>query len=87
MFLKGFICGWFGLAAIAMILVWGMTPRISGIEYGAGSLAALPYEAVRTAADPHAALLEFLESAYQAGAAAAGWDTAALASSWCPLPA
>ncbi|HWQ02688.1 MAG TPA: DUF5996 family protein [Gaiellaceae bacterium] len=65
-------------------------PLASGgawIEYGAGSLAALPYEAVRTAADPHAALLEFLESAYQAGAEAAGWDTAALASSWCPLPA
>ena len=54
------------------------------IEYGAGSLAVLPYETVRTAADPHATLLEFLESAYQAGAGAAGWDTAALASSWCP---
>ena len=56
-------------------------------EQGAGSLAILPYDVVRTAADPRATLLEFLESAYQAGAGAAGWDTAELMSSWCPLPA
>jgi hypothetical protein len=46
---------------------------------GAGSLAILPYDAVRTAADPDAALLEFYESAYRAGALAAGWDREAFA--------
>jgi Family of unknown function (DUF5996) len=54
--------------------------------FGAGSLALLPYEAVRTAADPKAVLLSFLESAYEAGAGALGWDVADLASSWCPEP-
>jgi Family of unknown function (DUF5996) len=34
----------------------------------------LPYEAVRTAPDPRAALLEFIRSTYAAGAEAAGWD-------------
>jgi hypothetical protein len=38
----------------------------------------LPYEAVRTAADPDAALMEFLQSSYAAGADLAGWDRAAL---------
>jgi Family of unknown function (DUF5996) len=51
-----------------------------------GSLALLPYEAVRRAADPRAALLAFLESAYEAGAKTAGWDRADLESSWCPTP-
>jgi hypothetical protein len=48
------------------------------------SLALLPYEVVRAADDPRIALLAFLESAYEAGATAAGWDRAELASSWCP---
>ena len=34
----------------------------------------LPYEAVRTAADPDATLLSFLQSTYAAAAALAGWD-------------
>jgi uncharacterized protein DUF5996 len=55
-------------------------------ERPGGSLALLPYEAVRTAGDPKAALLAFLESAYQAGAGALGWDQSELASSWCPSP-
>ena len=38
----------------------------------------LPYEAVRTAADPDAALLAFLQSTYEAAADRAGWDRAAL---------
>lgn len=38
----------------------------------------LPYEAVRTAVDPDAALLDFLQSSYEAGAELAGWDRAAL---------
>jgi uncharacterized protein DUF5996 len=53
---------------------------------GSSSLASLPYDAVRTAADPRRALLAFLESAYQAGAGASGWNLADLASSWCPDP-
>jgi hypothetical protein len=57
------------------------------IEQGSGSLAILPYETVRTAPDPRGTLLEFLESAYEAGADAAGWDRAGLTSSWCPIPA
>ena len=38
----------------------------------------LPYDAVRTAADPDALLLEFLQSTYEAAANLAGWDRAAL---------
>lgn len=34
----------------------------------------LPYEAVRTARDPDAVLLEFMESTFAAGAERAGWD-------------
>jgi hypothetical protein len=38
----------------------------------------LPYDAVRTAADPDAALLAFLQSTYEAAATTADWDRAAL---------
>jgi hypothetical protein len=38
----------------------------------------LPYDAVRTATDPEANLLAFLQSTYEAAAHAAGWDRAAL---------
>ena len=38
----------------------------------------LPYDAVRTAADPDAALLSFLQSTYEAAANAAGWDRESL---------
>ncbi|MGY4476484.1 DUF5996 family protein [Bradyrhizobium sp. USDA 3364] len=38
----------------------------------------LPYDAVRTAADPDKALLEFLQSSYEAAAINANWDRAAL---------
>ncbi|MCW5773254.1 MAG: hypothetical protein KIT16_16560 [Rhodospirillaceae bacterium] len=38
----------------------------------------LPYDAVRTAGDPDAALLAFLESTYLAAADLGGWDRAAL---------
>jgi hypothetical protein len=34
----------------------------------------LPYEAVRTAADPRQAVLDFLESTYRAGAGSGGWE-------------
>jgi Family of unknown function (DUF5996) len=42
----------------------------------------LPYEAVRSAPDPDAVLLGFLQSSYEAAAEAAQWDRAALE---CPL--
>lgn len=38
----------------------------------------LPYEAMRSAADPDFALLEFLQSTYEAAANCAGWDRKAL---------
>ena len=38
----------------------------------------LPYDAVRTAADPRAALLEFLQSTYAAAAETGKWDRASL---------
>src|SRR5258707_6919609 len=38
----------------------------------------LPYDAVRTAAQPDQALLEFLQSTYEAAADAAKWDRGAL---------
>jgi hypothetical protein len=44
-----------------------------------GSLALLMHEDLRAAPDPRATLLEFLESAYLAGATAAGWDVEGLA--------
>lgn len=38
----------------------------------------LPYDSVRTAADPDATLLAFLQSTYEAAAETAGWDRARL---------
>ena len=38
----------------------------------------LPYDAVRTAADPEQALLSFLQTTYEAAAIHADWDRAAL---------
>jgi hypothetical protein len=58
--------------------------QVRWVELGGGSLAILPYEHVRTAGDPKAALLDFLESAYEAGADVAGWNRGELLSSWCP---
>ena len=55
-------------------------------RYGSGSLAILPYEAVRSARDPRTALLAFCQSAYAAGARLAGWDTTSFESTWCPSP-
>jgi hypothetical protein len=51
----------------------------SWLESGSGHLAVLPYDAARADADPVAAVLDFFESAYQAGARLAGWDVAHLA--------
>jgi hypothetical protein len=56
------------------------------IEFGAGSLAILPYDDVRTAGDPRRTLLAFLQGAYEEGARLAGWDASSFESSWCPSP-
>jgi len=47
-------------------------------DTGNGSLAVLPYDAVRAAPDPAATLRAFYESAYRAGTTTAGWDVAPL---------
>ncbi len=44
----------------------------------------LPYQAVRSAPDPEAALLEFLQSTYEVASGLAGWDRPAL--EWRPDP-
>ena len=41
-----------------------------------GSMALLAYDDVRSAANPRQAIMDFLNSAYEAGARRAGWDTA-----------
>ncbi len=48
------------------------------VASGAGHLGTVPYETIRTAGDPAGALMEFLRSAYDAGANAAAWDAALL---------
>ena len=53
-------------------------------RWSESGLALLPFDAVRTASDPRAALLGFLESAYEAGARTAGWNREELESAWCP---
>ncbi|MGB8797254.1 MAG: DUF5996 family protein, partial [Candidatus Aquilonibacter sp.] len=40
---------------------------------GSGHLGVLPYDAVRTAADPRATLLEFMHAGFNAGTKAANW--------------
>jgi hypothetical protein len=53
--------------------------------FGSSHLALLPYDEVRSSADPRETLLEFLQSAYDAGAALAGWDVDGLRTPWCPV--
>lgn len=52
-------------------------PAEAGFHEGLGEFV-LPYEAVRTAGDPDATLLSFLQSTYEAAAEAGGWDRAGL---------
>jgi len=52
-------------------------PAAAFFHPGAGEFI-LPYEAVRTAADPDQTLMEFLQSTYEAAAETAHWDRAAL---------
>jgi hypothetical protein len=50
----------------------------SWVRRGSSHLALLRYDDARVSADPRAAVLEFLESAYLAGARRAGWDVEGL---------
>ncbi len=49
------------------------------IASGSGHLGILPYDAVRESANSRSVLLEFFASGYEAGTAAAKWDTSELA--------
>ncbi len=60
-------------------------PAAATWEQGMG-LFMLPYDAVRELDDPDAAVLEFLESTYAAGADLAGWDRAHLEPARRPGP-
>ncbi len=59
-------------------------PTAARFDTGLGEFL-LPYEAVRTAPDPDAALLDFLQSTYDAAADLAAWDRAALDFPGAPL--
>jgi hypothetical protein len=61
-----------------------LAPGSMWVDTGSGSLAVLPYDALRESADPRVTLLEFLQSAYDAGSGAAGWTVDDLRSSWSP---
>ena len=52
------------------------------VEVGSGHQARIGYEDIRGAGSPREALLRFLQSAYEAGARAAGWPMEDLASTW-----
>ncbi|MBS1695100.1 MAG: hypothetical protein JST91_23065 [Actinobacteria bacterium] len=54
-----------------------VSPAAASFDTGLGEFV-LPYTAVRTADDPDAVLLEFLQSTYEIAADRAGWDRAAL---------
>ena len=54
-----------------------IAPGVGGFDASLGEFV-LPYEAMRTAADPDAALLDFLQSTYEAAAVCAKWDREAL---------
>jgi hypothetical protein len=56
---------------------WPVEPAAASYDGDLGEFL-LPYTAVRTASDPDAALLAFLQTTYEAAAELAGWDRAAL---------
>ncbi|HEY0393609.1 MAG TPA: DUF5996 family protein [Candidatus Elarobacter sp.] len=64
----------------ASLTSFGLRPDgASWSAAGSGHMGTVPYAVIRGSSDPRAALLEFLRSAYEAGAEAAEWDVAALA--------
>ena len=56
---------------------WAVTPSGATFSTALGEFL-LPYDAVRMAPDPDAAVLSFLQSTYDAAAQSANWDRAAL---------
>jgi hypothetical protein len=56
------------------------------VEQRGGSLALLPYDDVRAAADPRRAVLDFLQSTFEAGGSLGGWDVDTTRTDWCPVP-
>lgn len=54
-----------------------LRPDAAAWNTAKGAMALLMYDDARALDDPRAAVLEFLESAYQAGAKTAGWDESA----------
>ncbi|MCW3818811.1 DUF5996 family protein [Micromonospora sp. DR5-3] len=54
------------------------------VENRGAHLALLTYDDARATTDPRATVLAFLESAYQAGAHRAGWDTGKLRTQYAP---
>ncbi|HEY4010578.1 MAG TPA: DUF5996 family protein [Acidobacteriaceae bacterium] len=56
---------------------WKVRPDAARFDDSFGEFI-LPYEAMRRSADPDAALLDFLQSTYEAAADLAGWDRTAL---------
>jgi hypothetical protein len=56
---------------------WKAAPAEAYYDHSLGEFI-LPYAAVRTAADPDAKLLSFLQSTYEAAAELGHWDRAAL---------
>ena len=56
---------------------WPMAPSEARFDAALGEFL-LPYELVRTAADPDAVLMAFLQSTYEAAADLGGWDRAVL---------
>jgi hypothetical protein len=56
---------------------YAIAPAVAGYDRNFGEFV-LPYEAMRRSGDPDGALLEFLQSTYEAAANCAGWDRKAL---------
>jgi uncharacterized protein DUF5996 len=67
----------YAMPAIERLPAATVRPKAAGWDRDRGEFL-LPYEAVRTAADPASALLEFLRSTYDAAADLAHWDRALL---------
>jgi len=64
---------------------WPVEPADASYDHDLGEFL-LPYAAVRTAPNPDAALLAFLQTTYEAAAELARWDRAALEVPGSPAP-
>jgi hypothetical protein len=60
---------------------WPVAPEAASYDSALGEFI-LPYEAVRTAADPESMLLAFFQSTYEAAAELASWDRSGLERVW-----